>query len=325
MTTAHITEAQKLDPSALIELFTLDTSTCLLSATPGAHSVGEIYRWCSGTLEQREAGTLAVNAANATVVTVERSIPYDSLATYVFSVQNPETGLWTAPSAVAAISGQSITLAFPLPFVPTAGLPWNLYAQHSVTFNGNAYTSIPIEATGFEWNGQGKLPRPRLRVSNLYGMATGLLVAFGDLLGATVTRTRTFARFLDGLPTADPTAFFEADIFRLDRKAAQTPTYVEFELASELDQLGLRLPRRQMLRNTCGFTYRKRVGGAWVYGTCPYAGEPMFKIDNTVTTDPAQDVCDHHMTGCKVRFQTAAAPKTALPIEAFPGIALVRA
>lgn len=322
MTTAHLTEAQKLSPSALVELFTLDTSTCLLSSQPGAHTVGEVYRWCSGSIEQRESGVLAANAASQTVITLERAVVYDSESTYVLAVENPDSEAgWSSAVTVASISGATVTLAFPLGFVAQAGSVWNLYAHRSVRFAGITYEAMPIEASGFEWNGQGKLPRPKLRVSNIGGMVGGLLIAFGDLLGATVTRTRTMAKFLDGQPTADATAYFEPDVFRVDRLALRSRDIVEFELASAIDQLGQRLPGRQMLRNTCSHTYRKRVGGSWVPGTCPYAGANMFKIDNTATAVHAEDVCDHHMTGCLARFGV----KTDLPIAAFPGLALVRA
>lgn len=320
MTTAHITEAQRLDPDALVELFTLDTSTCRLSATPGGHSIGEIYRWCAGAIDQRESGVLAEQAPSQSAVTVAPAPIHDSQSSYVFAVENPATGQWVGPTLVASISGATINLAFPLGFVPPAGAAWNLHARRSVKFAGATYTAMSIEATGFEWSGQGKMPRPKLRVSNIGGFAAGLLIAFGDLLGATITRTRTFARFLDGQPGADPTASYEPEIFRVDRKAAHNRVFVEFELASEIDQLGLRLPRRQMLRNTCGFTYRRRIGGAWVYGTCPYAGAGMFTIANEPTQDPTQDVCDHHMTGCLARFGADAD----IPIESFPGLALVR-
>jgi lambda family phage minor tail protein L len=320
LSTAHITEAQKLATSAMVELFTLDTSTCLLSSQPGGHSVGEVYRWCAGTADQREIGVLAATAPSQTVVTLERAVPYDPASTYVFAVENPATGGYSAATTVQSISGATVTLAFPLGFVPTAEMKWGLFAQRAVKFGGVTYQALPIQATGFEWNGQGKLPRPKLRIANISGLVGGLLIAFGDLLGATLTRTRTMAKFLDGAASADATAYFEPDVFRVDRLGGRNKRYVEFELATAIDQLGLRLPGRVMLRNACSFTYRKRVGGSWVPGTCPYAGAGMFKLDGTPTLIHAEDACDHHMTGCLLRYGV----KTPLPIAAFPGLALVR-
>ena len=68
-----------------------------------------------------------------------------------------------------------------------------------VTFGGQFYTPIPMEADGFAYNGQGSLPRPTLRVSNLFSTITALIVTLPNgLSGAKVTRIRTFgARYID--------------------------------------------------------------------------------------------------------------------------------
>jgi lambda family phage minor tail protein L len=102
----------------------------------------------------------------------------------------------------------------------------------------------------------------------------GLLGPGGDLLGATLTRLRTFRRFLDGEPDADPTAHFEPDIWRLERKTRQDAVLVEWELASVLEQEGRRLPGRQMLRDLCSHSYRRWTGSRFDYAaaSCPYTG-----------------------------------------------------
>jgi hypothetical protein len=93
----------------------------------------------------------------------------------------------------------------------------------------------------------------------------GLLGPGGDLLGATLTRLRTFRRFLDGEPDADPTAHFEPDIWRLERKTRQDAVLVEWELASVLEQEGRRLPGRQMLRDLCSHSYRRGTSSGFDY------------------------------------------------------------
>ena len=61
-----------------------------------------------------------------------------------------------------------------------------------IVWNGQTYTPLPIEADGFEWNGQGSLPRPKVRCSNINGTVTILLNALPDgLEGAKFTRIRT--------------------------------------------------------------------------------------------------------------------------------------
>lgn len=188
-----------------------------------------------------------------------------------------------------------------------------------ISFAGITYTPMPIEGTGWEWNGQGKLPQPKLKITNTNGLATGLIVQYGDMLGATVTRLRTFAKFLDGQPTADPSAVFSPDIFRIDRKSQHNKAFVEFELAAAIDQMGIKLPRLQVLVDACTFTYRVYRNGAFVPGTCPYAGGPMFDAGDQAVGDPTKDVCSHRLTGCVARYGSA----TPLPFGAFPGCAQV--
>ena len=75
----------------------------------------------------------------------------------------------------------------------------------AIKFNSQIYQRLPIEATGFEYKvGQtGTLPRPTLRVSNLFGTITSILnsvnetTAGNDLTGAKVVRIRTLERFID--------------------------------------------------------------------------------------------------------------------------------
>jgi len=77
------------------------------------------------------------------------------------------------------------------------------------------------------------------------------------LTGATFTRIRTMARFLDAinfpgntnpLGTPDPSAEFKRQVFTIDRKSAETREVVEFELAASLDMAGVRAPKRQCTR-----------------------------------------------------------------------------
>ena len=37
----------------------------------------------------------------------------------------------------------------------------------SVVFDGETYTPVPVESSGFEWNGKGAFPQPRLKISNV--------------------------------------------------------------------------------------------------------------------------------------------------------------
>ena len=127
---------------------------------------------------------------------------------------------------------------------------------------GNSYQRFPIKAEGFEY-GKGQLPRPTLTVSNALGTITAILISVNtattgnDLTGATVTRIRTLARFIDAVNfpsnvnpygTPDATAEFPQEIFVIDRKVSENREFVQFELASVLDLAGIRAPKRQCTR-----------------------------------------------------------------------------
>ena len=138
----------------------------------------------------------------------------------------------------------------------------NLNANGEIVWAGNSYKRFPIEATGFAYQ-RGQIPRPKLVVSNALGTISAILLlvnqttAGNDLTGATVTRIRTLARYLDAinfpggtnpLGTPDPTAEFPQEIYKIDRKATETREVVQFELASVLDLAGIRAPMRQCTR-----------------------------------------------------------------------------
>ena len=66
-------------------------------------------------------------------------------------------------------------------------------------FANNQYKRMPIEASGFEFNGK-QLPRPTLKVSNVFGDITTILLTLPQgLEGAKVTRIRTLRRYIDDI------------------------------------------------------------------------------------------------------------------------------
>lgn len=202
----------------------------------------------------------------------------------------------------------------------------SLNANGELVWAGNAYMRFPIEADGFEYSGNGQLPRPKVRVSNILGTITALLLTLpSGLEGAKFTRIRTLARYLDAenfpasgqflLETAemllledsdnlslegenpfgvpDPTAEFPREIFYIDRKVSESRDLVEFELAAAFDLQGIRAPKRQCISNICQWTYKSVE--------CGYAG--------------ALATCDKTLDACKAHF-----PGVQLPYGSYPGI-----
>lgn len=188
-----------------------------------------------------------------------------------------------------------------------------------VYFGGNLYSPIPVDSDGWEWGGRSALPQPILRVSNVSLGFGAAVIAFGDLKGATVTRKRTFRRYLDGQPYADPEQFFPVDVYKINRKRTHNNKLIEWELSAATDQSGVYLPQRPILRNACTHKYRRwdpdTLTFDYTKATCPYAEESYFDANGNVVEAP-QDRCGKKLSDCVLRFQSAP-----LPTRAFPGVA----
>lgn len=186
-----------------------------------------------------------------------------------------------------------------------------------IRWAGDVYTRYPIEAEGFDRRAQGTLPRPKLRAANISGLLGALALEMDDLVGCRITRTRTFARYLDaanfvaGNPEADPNQYLDKEIWWVDRKSGENPVFVEWELAAAIDLAGVLLPRRQYVRNLCSWRYRGPE--------CGYAGGPVATFRDIATGDPAQDVCGKRLTSCQLRFTGG----VDLPFGGFPSVGVV--
>ena len=214
----------------------------------------------------------------------------------------------------------------------------------NLVFGGVTYLSLPIEADGFAYSGQGSLPRPTLKVSNIFSTITALLATLPNGLGgAKVTRLRTLARYIvdsnfvsvfqnialqngdvmltqagdflvagfieTGNPfgTPDPTAQFPLEIYFVDRKSAENRELVEFELASAFDLAGVRAPKRQCI-SRCQWVYKS--------AECGYAGSNFFNANDEAVVTASDDVCGKKQSSCEKRF----GENGELPFGGYPGI-----
>ena len=219
-----------------------------------------------------------------------------------------------------------------------AGTNSNNYGE--LIWNAQPYMALPIEVEGFEYSGQGTLPRPKMRISNLMGTITALILTLPEgLEGAKLTRIRTLARFIDGANftsseyllaednfiilyeddsfiyqetgnpygVSDPLAEFPREVYFVDRKSAENRDVVEFELASAFDMAGIRAPKRQCITR-CQWVYRS--------AECSYTGTNYFNASDVAVGNANQDVCGKRIDSCKARFGQNAE----LPHGGFVGI-----
>jgi lambda family phage minor tail protein L len=175
-----------------------------------------------------------------------------------------------------------------------------------IVWQSNTYQPWPVMAEGFEVSTRGTLPRPTIRIANVTGMISAAVMELDDLVGAKVTRRRTFAQFLDGQPGADPDQHLADDIYFIERKVSENKTLIQFELASAMDLEGVQLPFRVITINSCSWKYR----GAG----CGYAGSSYFDVHDEPVGSLALDVCSKKVSGCKARFGA----RGVLPYGGFP-------
>ena len=251
--------------------------------------------------------------------------------TDIGSTITDNTVVWTAISSIYAdlstLAPDAIIELFELHYDNTLHgstdiLRWhagsNADVTGNITWNGNDYSRLPVQAEGFEYTNTGTLPRPTLAVANLNGAVTALLLGVNlttpgnDLTGAKVKRIRTLKKFLDGESAADPYATFPVEEWFIDRKANESRDVVSFELASKFDLSNKQLPNRQVVANICQWQYRS--------SECSYTGSNYFDVNNNSVSTLAQDACGKRLSSCKKRF----GENGELPFGSFPGAGLIR-
>lgn len=154
-------------------------------------------------------------------------------------------------------------------------------SQNSIWFAGQEYIAAPIRVEGYETSSKGTLPQPKMSISaNEQGIHNFHLLkqyirALDSIIGAKVTRIRTFSRYLDKknfydnnddllhpdviVPEGfdpDENAHFPPEIYFVERKSTETKLFIEFELSSALEIENIKLPARLVTQNSCMFAYR---------------------------------------------------------------------
>lgn len=180
----------------------------------------------------------------------------------------------------------------------------------SVVWRGITYVALPIEAEGFELSSKGVLPRPTLKVANVGGLFSALAGTLNDLVGAKVTRKRTFAKYLDavnfpaGNPDADPNQYLPDELWFIEAKTSENRYIIAWELSSAFDLMGVMLPNRQVIQNSCSWTYRS-AECSWIGGNFDKSDLPCAAPD---------DFCAKRLSSCKARFGD-----NITPFGGFPG------
>jgi lambda family phage minor tail protein L len=142
----------------------------------------------------------------------------------------------------------------------------------SIFWNNNEYVAAPIETVGFETNLKGSPAVPTLSMTVSDEGIPQLTILkqrireLGDIVGAQVTRIRTFAKFIDitnfynQIPpqgfNPDPSQELPRDIYYIERLANENKTSIQYELSPLFLVDGITLPGRIISEDSCPWNYR---------------------------------------------------------------------
>jgi len=170
--------------------------------------------------------------------------------------------------------------------------PSSVFAMHDgslfrkgVVWQGKTYMPIGIEMEGFEIGADGKINRPRIKISNKDNFITTMLLKYDDFQNARIERRRTFIKFLDDVNFDGGNPFGESDtsaeisnqVYVVSQKTQENKIFVELELTSPLDLETFEINHRKIMGKYCYWKYRGEG--------CRYAGLPIQKEDGRPFAD----------------------------------------
>ncbi len=172
---------------------------------------------------------------------------------------------------------------------------YNVFGSNSISFKGEVYHAMPIITDGFELDSGGSVPRPTISFLSLRGISENIkegkenfrtlkrvILELDNLIGARVTRVRTFLKYLDSSNNINGAGQFTGinpefprEIYYVERKSQENKELISLELSSVLDLENFKLPGRLCLANRCPFIYRGE-GCSYEYNAAKYPNDPKM-------------------------------------------------
>lgn len=113
-----------------------------------------------------------------------------------------------------------------------------------IAFNGITYQPIPIEATGFDITSSGTLPKPHLIIGNVSKTLLSAVLSLGDLVGAKLTRIRTYEKFLDAGSSPNGSAYIGPEVWLVEQMTQRTASSIQWSLTTTIDRLAFHAGRQ---------------------------------------------------------------------------------
>lgn len=159
----------------------------------------------------------------------------------------------------------------------------------AIVYKGNSYNPLSLESSGYESSHKAPFPSPTMRMSNVFGSISAILLIYEDLVGSKVTRIRVHSQYVN-----DPAApELPREVYFVERVISENEFSIEFQLVSGVTLNSAQLPARRMLRK-CTWQYRG--------SDCQYADMRFYTEDNKQTFDQREDRCGKTVAACKLRF-----------------------
>lgn len=124
------------------------------------------------------------------------------------------------------------------------------------------YIALPIEAEGFDYQSNGAISRPILKVSILESTFSSSLggLRYEDLIGTKLVKRTTLKKYLVGEASDVGAGLapieYPRTSYSIDRIKQKTFMEITFELAAPFDLQGVTLPRRVVVGGSCPFRYK---------------------------------------------------------------------
>ncbi len=163
----------------------------------------------------------------------------------------------------------------------------------AITFKGNSYNPLPIESGGYESSQKAPFPSPTMKISNVMGSVSALLLLYDDLAGAKVTRIRVFAKYLGDAAAPE----LPREIYYVERIVDENEFNITIQLVSGVTLNNATLPARKITRR-CPWAYRG--------SDCGYSDLRFYTENDQQTFNPKEDVCSKSVKACKLRFGNTA-------------------
>lgn len=119
----------------------------------------------------------------------------------------------------------------------------------SLYWNGIAYTSLPIQITGIEYNETNSSESPKLQLTNVKNHFSLLIGSIPNMKGATVTYVRTFETYIGFTAPESSSLFLFKRFLRIDKLLSKTAEHLVYECGTLTGFKEMVFPRRQMLRD----------------------------------------------------------------------------